>query len=95
MQALLDRPSLTEQRRKELEEEIYCPELPKELAYLWQAFLRLNKRRGSNGFGYNPISWYEMDAFVRLSSMKFAPWEISLLEDIDELWLAEQNKERT
>lgn len=60
------------------------------LNYLWRAFQRLHTRRGSNGFGPNPISWPEIDAFVRHSKFELAPWEIEIIETLDDLYRASQ-----
>jgi hypothetical protein len=62
------------------------------LLHVWNAFHRLSARRGSNGFGINPISWPDIDAFVRHSQMPLAPWEIRLIEDVDDLFRVEQAK---
>jgi hypothetical protein len=62
------------------------------LQYLWIAFIRLSARRGSNGFGINPISWSEIDAFVRNSRTALAPWEVEIIEMLDDLFRAEQAK---
>jgi hypothetical protein len=62
------------------------------LDYLWRAFHRLSGRRGSNGFGPSPISWADIDAFVRYSKMRLAPWEVEIIEMLDDLWRNEQAK---
>lgn len=72
--------------RAEWEKELYGgPELPLELAYLWRAYKRLSRRRSNNGFGVNPISWPEIDAFVRHAKFPLAPWEVEVIEDLDDL----------
>ena len=64
------------------------------LLHVWNAFNRLSGRRGSNGFGINPISWPDIDAFVRYSRMPLAPWEVAIIEDLDDLFRIEQAKSR-
>lgn len=66
--------------------------MPAALEYLWRVFLRLHGRRGSNGFAANPVSWPEIDAFVRNSRFRLAPWEIEVIEDLDAVYLVEQSK---
>lgn len=66
--------------------------MPIELGYLWAAFCRLSARRGSNGFGLNPIGWADIDAFVRLSGTTLMPWEIRVIEQLDDLFRIEQVK---
>jgi hypothetical protein len=67
--------------------------LPPAVAYLWSAFLRLHCRRGSNGFGASPLSWSEIDAFCRLSGVRLAPWEVEIVEALDDAYMAEQAKD--
>lgn len=80
------------QKRAECESELALPPFPMPLLYLWKAFQRLDRRRGSNGFSLNPISWPEIDAFVRNAKMSLRPWEISLIEDLDDLYRSEMAK---
>jgi hypothetical protein len=56
---------------------------------VWAAFMRLHARRGSNGFSINPISWPEIDAFLRHSRITLAPWELRLIEELDDLYRIE------
>jgi len=65
------------------------PPLPPELGHVWAAFNRLSRRRGSNGFGPNPIGWPEIDAFMRRTGVKLVPFEIEIIEDFDDLFRAE------
>lgn len=62
------------------------PPLPMALAYLWQTYRRL-RRRKSSGFGPGPIEWPDIDAFLRLSGVSLAPWEIEVIEEIDDVFL--------
>lgn len=80
------------QKRAECEAELALPPFPMALLYVWQAFRRLDRRRGSNGFSHNPISWPDIDAFVRNSKVRLQPWEISLIEDLDDLYRSEMAK---
>lgn len=43
---------------------------------------------GSNGFGISPIGWPEIDAFCRHSGQSLAPWEIDVIEAIDDALIA-------
>lgn len=61
------------------------------LDYLWRVFQRLARRRTSNGFGSNnPITWADIDAFVRHSKFPLKPWEVEIIEDLDDLERVEQ-----
>jgi hypothetical protein len=91
LEGLLERARRPD-RIAEYQSELACPPMPEALEYIWRAFLRLHARRGSNGFAINPISWPDIDAFVRHSGMKFAPWEVELLEALDDLFRQSQVK---
>lgn len=79
-------------RRADYEAQLACPPLPEALAYLWGSFVRLRRRKGSNGFAVSPIEWPDFDAFLRLSGMRLAPWEIAAIEDLDDMFLGLHNK---
>jgi hypothetical protein len=77
-----------------LEAEIAGPACPPALAYLWRAFTRLSARRPL-GFGVSPITWPDLDAFVRLTGFTLAPWEVDVIEDLDALFMAEAARARS
>jgi hypothetical protein len=56
-----------------------------ELEHVWTAFCRLNARRRS-GFSIEPIGWGDLDAFIRLTGARLAPWEVHLIEMLDDLF---------
>ena len=66
--------------------------MPKALAYLWSAFWRLRRRKGGTGFGPAPLEWPDIDAFLRRSSLDLAPWEVEVIEDLDDLYMSEAAK---
>ena len=49
------------------------------------AFCRLHARRRS-GFSAEPIAWSDLDAFIRLTGVRLAPFEIQLIEMLDDLF---------
>lgn len=70
--------------------------MPAALDYLWIVFSRLHARRGGTGFSLNPISWTDIDAFLRTSGVRLVPWEIRLIEELDDLFrasLSDKNKD--
>ena len=77
--------------RAEYEADLACPPFPEALLHVWQAFCRLSARRGAS-FSVNPISWPDIDAFVRYSGLRLAPWEIRLIEQLDDLYREQVNK---
>jgi hypothetical protein len=71
-------------------DELKLPEFPKELGYLWRVYQRIRRRMSSGFAGPNPIGWIDIDAFVRQTKFPLAPWEIELLEAIDDAYLEPQ-----
>jgi hypothetical protein len=74
-------------KRAEYEAELWAPDFPIPLAYIWVAYHRVRKRKGGNGFGVVPIEWTDIDAFNRLSGLDLAPWEVAMLERLDDVFL--------
>jgi len=64
--------------------------LPQSVSYLWSAYIRLHARRSSNGFGSNPLTWSDIEAFSRLSGIRLLPWEVEIIESIDNAYIAKQ-----
>lgn len=64
--------------------------MPVALIYLWSAFQRLRRRKVGGGVnGAEAISWGDLDAFQRLTGTRLVPWEVEVIEDLDDLFLAE------
>jgi hypothetical protein len=82
-------------RRAEREKELECPPFPLALEYIWRIFKRLARRRTSNGFGSNPITWSDIAAFEVHSKFPLKPWEIEIIEDLDDLDRAEQARSQS
>lgn len=70
------------------------PPLPDELRHLWSAFWRLRNRVNGNGFVAGRIGWGDIDAFCRHARLALAPWEVEIIERLDDLYLAEAGKKR-
>jgi hypothetical protein len=62
------------------------------LAYLWRAYQRLRHRKGGSGFGASPLEWPDIEAFLRQGGMTLVPWEIALIEMLDDLYMNQQAK---
>lgn len=72
--------------------ELQLPPFPRALAYLWAAYLRMRRRKAAGFNGPNPLEWPDVDAFVRCSAVDLRPWEIELIERIDDLFLSPEAK---
>lgn len=71
-----------------LEAALTMPELPQALEYLWRAYGRLRRRKGTTDLGSPlPLEWPDLLAFSHLSGTRLAPWEIEILERIDDLFI--------
>lgn len=59
------------------------PELPSSCYEVWGWFLNLNESRSSNGFGFNPITYSDVDSFFRLKQIQPEQWEVDLVKRLD------------
>ena len=83
-------------KRAEIEAKLHLPDFPEEYTFAWTAFFELNSSRGSNGFGANPISYLEIDAYLRLTGKVLLPYEINAISVIDACFLkAQENLRKT
>jgi hypothetical protein len=64
------------------------PAFPEAMRYLWRAFIRIRRRNAGNGFGATPVTWADLDAYSRLSGLRLLPWEIEIIELLDDALLA-------
>lgn len=82
----------TPAKRAEIEAELAVPPLPRGSEYLWRIFLRLHARRQSMGMGPARLSWGEFADFQRLTGMRLAPWEVAILEQLDDVALKDRGE---
>jgi len=61
---------------------------------VWQAFLRLSSARTSNGFGANPLTYLEIDAFCRLTNQQFSNFELDIIKQLDSLAMKHIQKDK-
>lgn len=76
------------------EELANAPDMPELVAHVWQFFVRLHKRRGSNGMGENPLLYSEIESWCRLSGISLYQWELDTIEAIDDAYMSEQSEAR-
>lgn len=63
------------------------PAFPDGAAYLWTCYLRLRHRAAPGFAGPSPVTWQDIDAFIRRSGMRLASWEIRVIERLDDVFL--------
>ena len=68
------------------------PPFPLHDAYIFQIFQELNASRSHNGFGYNPLTYTELDAYRRMTGSELTRWEVKMLMQIDRIFLAASAK---
>lgn len=79
-------------RVAELKAEIANKKLPRAAWPVWQAFIRMSARRGSAGFGPAPIGWGDIETYQRLTGAQLSPWDVSMIEMLDGLYLGQVAK---
>lgn len=67
-------------------------ELPSAVAHVWAWFCELSAARTSNGYGADPITFGDIDAWARLTRLSPTPWEVALIRRIDSAILPRMNK---
>lgn len=75
-------------RIAELTAKLATPPFPTALDFIWKAFWRLRRRKAGGMSGPSPIDWPDIEAFVRRSRLNLAPWEVEILERLDDCFLA-------
>ena len=63
------------------------PEFPELLEYVWAAFLLLNQTRGQGFNGPLPISYQEIECWMRMTQNTLLPWEIEAIKRLDSVYL--------
>lgn len=94
MLASLERAERKKAKRQiaKLEADISMPPFPKAVGYIWRAYMRLRRRSAPGINGAVPVSWEAIDAFLRRTGLRFAPWEIEIIEAIDDVYLQPEDK---
>ena len=61
------------------------PPFPDSLGYLWDWYEELAYSRSSSGFGPNPITYVDIEAWGRLCSVDLSRWEVQTIRILDML----------
>lgn len=63
------------------------------MAYVWSAWRRIRRRKAPGFNGHNPIEWPDIDAFIRRTGTALDPFDIDLIEALDDLFLAKTEEQ--
>jgi hypothetical protein len=63
------------------------------IAHVWDWFRELDATRGGNGWGVNPITFAEIDAYQRLTGEQITAWAARLIRAVDNAVLIERAKQ--
>lgn len=67
--------------------DLAVPPFPISLIHVWRAYNRLRRRKNPGFSSFAKIEWPDIDAFLRRSGVRLRPWEVVLLEDLDDVFL--------
>lgn len=73
-----------------IEAQLAVPPPPVEMLYLFNLYARLRRRLNGTGFGPSRLTYEALDAFCRFSQIRLAPWEVEVLEELDDKFLGVQ-----
>lgn len=73
--------------RLKIERRLEGPPLPYCLRHLWEWFGELAEARGG-GMGPSPIGYQDIAAWAKLTGRRPTPWEVSVIRQLDGLWLS-------
>jgi hypothetical protein len=65
---------------------------PESIIHIWYWFQQLSRTRSSNGFGQDPISYNEINAWSQLTGVDPEPIEVQAIMVIDSVFMSMQAK---
>lgn len=68
---------------------------PAEVEHIWRWYCDLGGARTSNGFGLNPLSFTEIQAYADLTGVRMTPWEVSIIKRLDMVTITKQKSNPT
>ena len=73
--------------------ELHVPPFPEPLRRLWDKFLSLHEGRTYGINGVNPVSYTDIDAWMRVTGNDLDEWEVKAFMKIDKAWLRATREE--
>lgn len=74
--------------------ELESAPFPEIFSQHWADFLELHSARTSNGFGANPITFVELDAWVRLTGNTLTSTDVKVIKMLDSVYLKFQAEQQ-
>lgn len=71
--------------------ELEGPDFPSLMCYVWSAFLQLNETRTAGQVSANPISFTEIEAYLKLSNNRLSARDVEALRKVDKVYLEIMN----
>ena len=72
--------------------ELDVADLPVEVAYIWEYFVRLNTKRTNGGMAPNPISDEQVLAWQTRHRIRLDPFESGCIDALDQVYLASSSE---
>lgn len=63
------------------------PTLHPSAVHVWNLFAQVSAARTGSGFGPNPLTYSEIDAFSRLTGWTLDPWEVDAIRALDDAYI--------
>lgn len=74
--------------------QLRVPPRPPAYEHLWDAFVRMRRRKpGAPMGGVQPLEMGDIANFLRLTGQRLAPWEVEVIEGLDDAYLGATAKE--
>ena len=64
------------------------PDLPPAGEMLWTWFFRLSKGRANYGYGAAPLTWADLEAWMRITGVDLSPLEADALLSMDNAYIS-------
>lgn len=74
-------------RVAELKAQLATPPFPFELFYIWRIFRRMRRRKAGGFAGPEPLEYRDFVDFQTAARFRLDPWEVELIEQLDDLFL--------
>lgn len=60
---------------------------PHDMQDVWHHYVKLDRRRTSNGWGVNPLSYSDVVAYSQATDSPLDPWEVDAIMAVDDEYM--------